>query len=86
VIFSCRTFKTLPILPVKITQPLKNSKVMFGHVFDYAVINEIIPKDRNMVEYLNIKDAGNPNTIDRLPFTNAEIDRVWKNVECDDYK
>ncbi len=47
---------------------LRKLKVMFGQVFDYAVINEIIPKDRNMVEYLNIKDAGNPNTIDRLPF------------------
>ena len=64
---------------------LRKLKVLLGQVFDYAVINEIIPKDRNMVEYLNIKDAGNPNTIDRLPFTNDEIDLVWKNVDCNDY-
>lgn len=64
---------------------LRKLKVLFGQVFDYAVINEIISKDRNMVEYLNIKEAGNPDKIDRTPFTNSELKKIWSNVECNEY-
>jgi len=64
---------------------LKKLKVLFGQLFDYAVIHEIITKERHIVEYLNIKDAGNPNKNDRTPFTNDEVDLVWKNIDCNEY-
>lgn len=64
---------------------LRKLKVLFGQLFEYAVINEIITKDRNIVEYLKIKDAGNPNKNDRKPFSDAEIKHVWKNVDCNEY-
>ena len=34
-------------------------------------------RSRNLVEYLNIKDAGNPNAYNRKPFSKAEVKRVW---------
>jgi integrase len=64
---------------------LRKLKVLLGQVFDYAVMNEIISKDRNMVEYLNIKDSGNPDKMNRSPFTKNEIKNLWDNVECNEY-
>lgn len=58
----------------KICSTLIKLKVLFGQLFEYTVINEIVTKDRNAVEYLNINDAGNPNKYDRKPFSNEEID------------
>lgn len=57
---------------------LRKYKVMLGLMYKYAVIHEIIPKERNTVEFLNIKKAGNPNARDREPFTKKEIERLWK--------
>ncbi len=56
---------------------LRKLKVLLGLMYKYAVIHEIIPKERNMVEYLNINKAGNPNARDRKPFSKAEVKRVW---------
>lgn len=64
---------------------IRKLKVLFGQLFDYAVMNEIITKERHIVEYLNIKDAKNPNKNDRTPFTSDEIDLVWRNVEHNEY-
>lgn len=64
---------------------LRKLKVLFGQLFEYAVINEIITRDRNIVEYLKINDAGNPNKNDRKPFSDAEIKLVWENVDCNEY-
>lgn len=44
---------------------LRKLKVLLGLMYKYAIIHEIIPKERNMVEYLNIKDAENPRRSDR---------------------
>ena len=52
----------------KNTPTLRKLKVLLGQMFEYAVINEIITKDKNIVEYVDIKAAGNPNKIDRAPF------------------
>ena len=57
---------------------LRKYKTLLSLMYKYAVIHEIIPKERNMVEYINIKKAGNPNAIDRSPFSKAEVNRVWK--------
>lgn len=56
---------------------LRKLKVLFGMIYKYAVIHEIIPKERNVVEYLSIKSAGNPNAYNRKPFSKAEIKRLW---------
>lgn len=57
---------------------LRKYKVLLGLMYKYAVIHEIIPKERNTVEYINIKKAGNPNKIDREPFTREEVARLWE--------
>ena len=57
---------------------LRKYKVLLGLMYKYAVIHDIIPSERNKVEYINIKKAGNPNAIDREPFTATEIKRIWK--------
>ncbi len=57
---------------------LRKLKGMFSLIYKYAVIHEIIPKERNMVEYVNIKNAGNPNSYTRSRFTKAEVARLWE--------
>ena len=47
-------------------------------MFKYAVIHDIITPDMNKTQYIDIKKAGNPNALNRKPFTKAEIDKVWK--------
>jgi integrase len=56
---------------------LRKLKVLLGLMYKYAVIHEIVPKERNMVEYLDIKKAGNPNAYNRKPFSKQEVKRVW---------
>ncbi len=59
---------------------LKKFKVMFGLMYDYAVINEMLKQDkREMIRYLDINKNGNPNGFDRTPFTDEEINLLWKN-------
>lgn len=54
-------------------------------LFEYAVIHDIITKDRNIVEYLDITKAGNPNAYNRLPFNSTEIQKVWESVNTNEY-
>lgn len=61
---------------------LKKLKIMLGMMWDWAVINEIVnPDKREMVKYLDISQAGNPNAIDRQPFSKKEIKKLWDNVD-----
>lgn len=64
---------------------LRRYKVLLGLMYKWAVIHDVIPSDRNKVEYLNIKNAGNPNAIDRTPFTSKEINRVWEVKDANIY-
>lgn len=57
---------------------LRKLKVLFRQIYDYAVIHEIIDKNRNMVEYVNIQKAGNPNAYNRKPFSIDEINLLWE--------
>ena len=57
---------------------LRKYKVLVGLMFKYAVIHDIITPDMNKTQYIDIKKAGNPNALNRKPFTKAEIDKVWK--------
>lgn len=69
----------------KNTPTLRKLKVLFGQVFDYAVINEIITSDRNIVSYLDIKSAGNPNKVNRSPFSSDEIAAIWHHIKENEY-
>lgn len=62
----------------KNTPTLRKLKVLLGLMYKYAVIHEIIPQEKNKVEYLDIKRAGNPNALDRKPFTKSELKHIWK--------
>lgn len=64
---------------------LRKLKVLLGLMYKYAIIHEIIPKERNMVEYLNIKNAGNPNAYNRQPFSKTEVARLWEIKDANMY-
>lgn len=64
---------------------LRKLKVLLKQLFEYAVIHEIVTKDKNCVEYLDIKKAGNPNKTNRAPFTHEEIEKIWKNEKSNEY-
>lgn len=69
----------------KNTPTLKKFKVMLKGLFDYAVIHGIITQDRNIVSYLDISRAGNPNARSRTPFTTDQVDRLWEVHESNEY-
>lgn len=69
----------------KNTPTLKKFKILMKALFEYAVIHGIIPKERNIVEYLDISKAGNPNALNREPFSKKEIDRLWEVVNANEY-
>lgn len=69
----------------KNTPTLRKFKVMLGLVFKYAVIHDIIPPDRNKVQYLDIKKAGNPNAYNRTPFSKKEIETIWNCKDANIY-
>ena len=61
----------------KNTPTLKKYKVLVGMLYKYAVIHDIIPPDRNKVQYIDINKAGNPNAYNREPFSTSEIAKLW---------
>ncbi len=70
----------------KNTPTLKKLKIMFGLMYDYAVIHEIVSKDkRDMVRYLDISKPGNPNAYDRKPFTKKAVKLLWSSVDTNEY-
>lgn len=65
---------------------LKTLKNMFCLMWDYAVIHEIVPKDkRDMISYVDISSAGNPNALPRQPFNHQQIDTLWKKKDQEQY-
>ena len=64
---------------------LRKYKVLLGLVYKYAIVHDIIPPDRNKVEFVNIKKAGNPNAFNREPFSSAEVKRIWKTKDANIY-
>lgn len=69
----------------KNTPTLRKLKVLFGLMYKYAIVHEIVPKEKNMVEYLDITKAGNPNAYNRQPFSKAEIKRLWDSKDTNIY-
>lgn len=61
----------------------KKLKTLFNQLFDYAVQNEIIGKDKHIVEYLDIGTGEQSNKHYR--FTDEEINILWQNANNNDY-
>lgn len=62
----------------KNTPTLKTMKNMWGLMYDYAVIHEIVtPDKRDMVRFVDINKPGNPNALNRHPFTKKETKQLW---------
>ena len=60
---------------------LKTMKNLFGLMYDYAVVHEIItPDKREMIRYLDTSKPGNPNKMDRKIFTHKEIQKLWEMI------
>ena len=62
---------------------LKKLKSMFNQVFDYAVMHEIIAKDRQIVEYLDIGQE--EKSIKHYRFTNNEVEDLWRWADKNEY-
>lgn len=69
----------------KNTPTLRKYKVLLSQIYKYAVLHDIIPQERNKVEFINISKAGNPNAYNREPFTPAEIKRLWDAKDANVY-
>lgn len=70
----------------KNTPTLKKLKVMFGLMYDYAVRHEIVtPDKRDMVRYVDISQAGNPNAYNREPFSKKQIQMLWNSKDSNEY-
>ncbi|MEG1845984.1 MAG: tyrosine-type recombinase/integrase, partial [Oscillospiraceae bacterium] len=62
---------------------LKKLKILFNQLFDYAVMNEIIGKDKHIVEYVNIGKAVKSDKHYR--FTDSEIGTMWRWSDNNEY-
>lgn len=70
----------------KNTPTLKKLKILWGLMWDYCVMHEILPQDkRDMVRYVDITKAGNPNAYNRKPFNKKEVQAVWKWKDTNEY-
>lgn len=61
----------------------KKLKTLLNQLFDYAVMHEIIPKDRHLVEYINIGEV--EKSTKHYRFTDAEVDALWRWSEGNEY-
>lgn len=93
---SCEALKSMRFIDIKLTHlqsivdnsgknysSLKKLKTLFNQLFDYAVMNEIISKDRHIVEYVNIGKE-EKSTI-HYRFTSEEMEVIWKHAEDNEY-
>ncbi len=70
----------------KNTPTLRKLKILFGLMYDYAVMHEIVTQDkRDMVRFVDISQAGNPNAYNRQPFSTKEVKKLWKAKDSNQY-
>lgn len=62
---------------------LKKVRSLFAQLYKYAMRNDLVIKDYS--EYVDISQAGNPNAIDRQPFSTEEINQLWAAQESNEY-
>lgn len=61
---------------------LKKVKTLVSLVFEYAVRYEIIPPERReIVKYIDFSRKTNPNTVERIPFTDKEIEALFNDSD-----
>lgn len=56
---------------------LRKFKTLIKALYKYAIIHDIISADMDKSSYIDIHNAGNPNAINREPFTSNEIQLLW---------
>lgn len=54
----------------------KKIKILFNQLFEYAIVNDVISKDKNIVEYVEIKSEEQSTLHYR--FTNKEVETIWR--------
>lgn len=65
---------------------LRKYKVLLGLMYDYAVIHEYLPPEkRELIKYIDIKSAGNPNAFNRKPFSKKQIKAIWDAKDSNEY-
>lgn len=65
---------------------LKKLKITLGLMYDYGVRHEFLKQDkRDMIRYIDISKAGNPNARKRDAFTKAQVKTVWKWKDSNEY-
>ena len=64
---------------------LRKLKVLFTMLYKYAMQNDICSKDYAQYVDINQYKDRNPNKYDRQPFSNDEIETVWKWKESNEY-
>lgn len=62
---------------------LKKLKILFNQLFDYAVQNEIIGRDKHIVKYVNIGRAVKSDK--HFRFKSNEIDVLWRWSDNNEY-
>ena len=61
----------------------KKLKILFNQLFDYAIMHDIISKDRNIVEYVNI--GKEEKSTKHYRFTYEELEALWRWSENNEY-
>lgn len=70
----------------KNTPTLRNLKNLWSLMWEYAVIHEIItPDKRDIIKYVDISTAGNPNAYNRKPFSKKAIKSLWNASGSNEY-
>lgn len=70
----------------KNTPTLRTLKNLWSLMWDYAVIHEIVPPDkRDIIRYVDISKAGNPNAYNRKPFSKKEVNTLWNAQASNEY-
>ena len=65
---------------------LLNLRNLLSLMWKYAVMHEIItPDKRELIRYLDLRGAKNPNARTRKPFTKTDIQILWDAKETDPY-
>ena len=67
----------------KNTPSLKKLKILFNQLFDYAVMHEIISREKHMVEYLKVGSA--EKSTKHYRFTDDEVATLWRWSENNEY-
>lgn len=70
----------------KNTPTLRNLRNLWSLMWEYAVIHEIItPDKRDIIKYVDISKAGNPDAFDRKPFSKKDIKALWSHSGDNEY-